>query len=183
MHQHQNAWRDSGHGCTIHFSGYHQDDLDVELIVRAADPWHGWMRIKYEMTDDWSGEELKIDDKIFLVSTRPPFGGVRWWFICPRSNRRVRTLHLPLGGRHFWSRRAYRLAYASQSETAQDRAMRRSRKLCRRLGGDPDDDDYPHKPKRMRWRTYNRIMDRIAAADRVPDDRLIYLAARFLGRK
>jgi hypothetical protein len=42
--------------------------------------------------------------------------GLRWWFVCPRENRRVRKLHLALGGRHFWSRRAYELAYASQRE-------------------------------------------------------------------
>src|SRR6266516_5295107 len=47
-------------------------------------------------------------------TSRPPFGGIRWWFRCPRTYRRVRVLHLPLGGRHFWSRRAYRVAYASQ---------------------------------------------------------------------
>jgi hypothetical protein len=46
--------------------------------------------------------------------------------ICPRSNRRVRKLYLPLGGRHFWSRRAYELAYASQRETKYDRALRHS---------------------------------------------------------
>jgi hypothetical protein len=46
----------------------------------------------------------------FMASSRPPFGGLRWWFVCPHLNRRVRKLYLPLGGRHFWSRRAYELA-------------------------------------------------------------------------
>jgi hypothetical protein len=45
------------------------------------------------------------------------------WFVCPHFNRRVRKLYLPLGGRHLWSRRAYRLAYASQRETVYDRAL------------------------------------------------------------
>jgi hypothetical protein len=67
-------------------------------------------RLKYEMTDYWTGEPLAIDDKIFLATTWPPFGGLRWWFVCPHLNRRVRKLYLPLGGRHFWSRRAYELA-------------------------------------------------------------------------
>jgi hypothetical protein len=67
--------------------------------------------------------------------------------VCPRLNRRVRKLYLPLGGRHFWSRRAYRLGYASQHETVPDRAVRRARKLTLRLGGDPADDRYPDKPK------------------------------------
>src|SRR5262249_21329043 len=95
--------------------------------------------------------------------TRPHFGGLRWWFVCPHLNRRVRKLYLPLGGRHFWSRRAYELVYASQRETKFDRALRRARKLRLRLGGDPADDEYPDKPPRMRWATYNRLMDRICA--------------------
>jgi hypothetical protein len=132
--------------------------------------------------DYWTGEPLEIDDKISLASSRPPFGGLRWWFVCPRLNRRVRKLYLPLGGRHFLSRRAYRLAYASQRETVYDRAMRRARKLCLRLGGDPADDEYPDKPPRMRWTTYKRLMDKLVAADGVADERLILLAARWLGR-
>ena len=90
----------------------------------------------------------------------------------PASEQEVRKLYLPLGGRHFWSRRAYELAYASQRETKFDRALRRARKLRLSLGGDPADDEYPEKPPRMRWATYNRLMDRLVAADAVTDERL-----------
>jgi hypothetical protein len=69
----------------------------------------------------------------------------------------------------------------SQRETVYDRAMRRARKLYLRLGGDPDDDEYPDKPKRMRWTTYNRLIDKLIAADGVADGRLVLLAARLLG--
>jgi hypothetical protein len=106
-------------------------------------------RLRYEMTDYWTDEELKIDDKIFLEWSRPHFGGRRWWFVCPRRNQPVRKLCLPLGGRHFWSRRGYRLGYASQRESWHDRAYRRVRKLSLRLGGDPADDSYPDKPNPM----------------------------------
>src|SRR5262245_33316593 len=74
------------------------------------------------------------------------------------------------------SRRAYELAYASQRETKYDRALRRARKLRLRLGGDPADDEYPDKPPRMRWATYNRLMDRLVAVG-VADERLVLLAA------
>ena len=94
------------------------------------------------------------------------------WFVCPQLNRRARKLCLPLGGRHFWSRRAYELANASQRETKFDRALRRARKLRLRLGGHPADDDYPDKPPRMRWTTYNRMMDKLRAADGVVNERL-----------
>ena len=49
-------------------------------------------------------------------------------------------------------------------------------------GDDPADDEYPDKPKRMRWTTYNRLMDRLVAADGVADEQLVLLAARGLGR-
>jgi hypothetical protein len=138
--------------------------------------------VKYDLIDYWTGEPLAMNDAILLEASRPPLGGLRWWFICPRLNRKVRKLYLPLGGRHFLSRRAYRLPYASQRETVSDRAMRRARKLYLRLGGDPADDEYPDKPKRMRWKTYNRLMDRLVAADGIADQRLVLLAARWLGR-
>jgi hypothetical protein len=75
-------------------------------------------------------------------------------------------LYLPLGGRHFWSRRAYRLAYASQREGRYDRALRRARKLCLRLGGEPADGERPDKPPRMRWATYDRLIAKLDAAER-----------------
>jgi hypothetical protein len=168
----------------VHLAGkmafdFYDDRLEIEFESRVGDPWDSWLRLRYSMADYWTGEELEIDDKIYLATTRPHFGGLRWWFICPRSNRRVRKLHLPLGGRHFWSRRAYRLGYGSQRESWYDRAYRRCRKLYHRLGGDPADDEYPDKPRRMRWTTYNRLMDKLVAADRIADARLIMLVDRW----
>ena len=107
--------------------------VGTECETHIGGPWDDWVRLKYEMTDYWTGEPLAIDDKIFLATSRPPFGGLRWWFVCPQLNRRVRKLYLPRSGRHFWSRRAYELAYASQRETKFDRALRRARKLRLRL--------------------------------------------------
>jgi hypothetical protein len=72
----------------------------------AEQPWNSWMRLRYAMSDYWTGEVRDIDDKISLAASYPPFGGVRYWFVCPRLNCRVRKLYLPLGGLRFWSRRA-----------------------------------------------------------------------------
>jgi hypothetical protein len=168
-------------GCVIRFS-HPCRDLDVECETHIGGPWNDWVRLKYEMRDYWTGEPVKIDDKVYLAPSRPHFGGLRWWFLCPHLNTRVRTLYLPRNGHHFWSRRAYELAYASQRETKFDRALRRARKLRLRLGGDPADDDYPDKPPRMRWAMYNRLMDKLVAADDVADEQLTLLAARWAGR-
>jgi len=57
-----------------------------------------------------------------------------------------------------------------------------ARKLRVRLDADPADDEYPHKPPRVRWATYNRMMDKLAAADGVADEGLVLPAARLLDR-
>ena len=66
------------------------------------------------------------------------------------------------GGRYFRCRPCYRLRYASQSEKADQRASDRARKIAKRLhdkwgGATEDEYDFPPKPPRMRWATYNRL--------------------------
>jgi hypothetical protein len=67
---------------------FYGDDIDVKFESRAGDPWNSWLCLRYSMADYWSGEEVKIDDKVYLATTRPYFGGLRWWFVCPHLNRR-----------------------------------------------------------------------------------------------
>ena len=52
----------------------------------------------------------------------------------------------------------------------------------RRLGDDPMDGHYPEKPPRMRWVTYNRILDKLVAANSILDEQLIKFVER-LGRR
>ncbi len=100
------------------------------------------MRLKYTSTR-WDGERRELDYLIHLETTAQPFGGRRWWWICPRTGRRAVKLYLPNGAFTFASRQAYRLAYRSQRETARDRALRRAFKLREKLGGDGGIGDYP----------------------------------------
>jgi hypothetical protein len=62
--------------------------------------------------------------------------------------------------------------------------MRRVHKLYLRLGGDPADGGHPKKPKRMRWTTYNRLIDKLVAAERVVDDMLVgrWLSSKETGK-
>jgi hypothetical protein len=66
---------------------------------------------------------------IQLETTPQPFGGRRWWFICPRTGVRAAKLYLPNGAFTFASRQTYRLVYHSQREAPHDRALRRAFKL------------------------------------------------------
>jgi hypothetical protein len=111
-----------------------------------------------------------------------PDGGLRWWFACPRTGRNVGKLYMPIGGRQFASREAWRLAYPSQRETTAARITRRAVKLRRKL--DPEADcalgDIPEKPKWMRWPTYNRIADQIDKAEQHANEDLMRAAQRFM---
>jgi hypothetical protein len=49
----------------------HGDDIDVKFESLAGDPENSWLWLRYSMADYWSGEELKIDDKIYLAPTHP----------------------------------------------------------------------------------------------------------------
>jgi hypothetical protein len=64
---------------------FYGDQIEVKFESRVGEPWESWLRLKYAMADCRTGEEVEIDDKIFLATTLPPFGGLRWWFVCPHQ--------------------------------------------------------------------------------------------------
>ena len=139
--------------------------VEYRLALRS-DGGAAWLR--YDV-DHYSRRTGPQEHRITMATTPCPFGGVRWWWICPATGRWVRKLYLPNGGDRFLSRGpgAYRLAYASQRHGWVDRVHGRSRRLYRRLGEDNYGADgcQPEKPKGMRWRTYNAICDRLEAQE------------------
>lgn len=88
-----------------------------------CDPANAWLRLHYSVRGE------PVDYRIRLVTTRPTYGGVRWWFICPLVRRdggpprRVAKLYLPSGGRYFGSRLGYGLTYASCQESGKFRGL------------------------------------------------------------
>lgn len=177
--------------------------LDINRMVKtAAIPEHGWRSGSWIWTDSETGEKKasigyeantaaqggaylrlhytltdrgeKVDYKIRLESTQPRYGGKRFWFICPSTGRRVTKLYLPFGGTYFASRHAYRLSYASQSEGAGDRAIRRKWKLQNKVGGY----DFPHRPKGMHQKTFERLANAVCQAEEQIDG---YIFQRFGG--
>jgi hypothetical protein len=65
----------------------------------------------------------QMDYTIRLQTTRPSFGGLCWWFICPllklgkSCNHRINKLYLPPGSRYYGCRRCYDLTYQSFQES------------------------------------------------------------------
>ena len=49
----------------------------------------------YYTTTRWDGERRESDYWVQLETTPQPFGGRRWWFVCPRTGRRAAKLYLP----------------------------------------------------------------------------------------
>jgi len=110
-------------------------------------------------------EDVPVDYRVSLTTTRPHFGGVRWWFVCPVNGTRAAKLHLPSGSHLFASRQAFRLAYRSQNETAGDRLLAKAQGIRRDLGGRASlADPFPDKPKGMHWTTYWHLRETSARA-------------------
>lgn len=61
---------------------------------------------------------VQMDYLVRLTTSPLPWGGFRYWFICPLDGcgRRVGCLYLPSGGRYFGCRHCYNLTYESQQE-------------------------------------------------------------------
>lgn len=103
---------------------------------------------------------LQNSELILLQTTRPHFGGIRWWFRCPYSGKRVGKIYLEdLSGR-LASREALNLAYPSQCEGSWKRALRRAQKIRKSLNGPIAlGEAFPPKPKGMWWKTYRRLRE------------------------
>lgn len=101
--------------------------------------------------------------EIALLSIPVHFGGVKWFFRCPKTFQRVSVLYKPLGSTYFASRKHYgrQVAYQSQFLGKLDLEIRRHRTLRRRVGGSEDlFDEFPDKPKSMHWRTYELLKEK-----------------------
>ena len=79
-------------------SGQH---FSVTYEVETRDTTSPHVRLRYSWIWTSTQQQESADYRVRLMTTRPQFGGLRWWFICPLvSNgrpcgRRVGKLYLP----------------------------------------------------------------------------------------
>jgi hypothetical protein len=161
-----------------------RNDFTIDFEWNVGDPLYSWIELRYSTEDYPDRRRHDVEQFVYLCRTRPHLGGDRWWFVCPQENRRTRMLYLPLGARRFASRRAHRLGYASQRETIKGRAIRRVRKITAKLGVSSVEvflRQVPSKPKRMRWSTYSKLLNKLAVAEQVADEQLRKMIARQCG--
>jgi len=114
----------------------------------------GWLRVHYKN----KSTDKDYDYKIYFSTTRPNYGGERWWFQCPAQGcgKRVGVLYL---ANIFACRHCCGLAYSSQNEAQHYRMLHKAQKIHRQLGGDGVVDDGLVKPKGMHWKTFNRKVE------------------------
>jgi len=110
-----------------------------------------------------AGFDLKLTASISasVDCSSTSFGGVQWYFVCQRAS----VLWMLPGSRQFCSRRAWgrrKVAYRSQFLAVHDRGYAGHAKIKALLIGDHDPEEWHlrPKPKWMRWRTYNRLVQR-----------------------
>jgi len=106
------------------------------------------------------GTKINVDELVPFAHITTQFGGRRRWLECIKCGRTCRKLY---GGRYFRCRQCHGLKYAYQSEDPAQRAMNRADWIANRLhdmsrGTTRDDWDFPPKPPRMRWSTYQRLL-------------------------
>jgi hypothetical protein len=164
----------------IHFG---DDRFEVAVVIDTTDPSAPFIELIHKTRDDRAGDRI-VRDHVALIWTVPNYSGRRWWFVCPRTGRKVVKLFLPNGGWHFWSREAYGLGYACQREDRFSRFQRRAAKLNRQLGGEGWSTwaEPAGKPKWMRWRTYERKLSRWERAVERANGAFVERAERFLRR-
>jgi hypothetical protein len=125
------------------YSGGRCSSIDYFITMEETDEPH--VRLSYTITP--RGEEPEpLNYCVLLERTRPTFGGLRWWFICPLTvngipcNRRVGKLWLPPACRYFGCRMCYHLTYTSCQESHKYDAV--FRHMAANLGWDFQDVKY-----------------------------------------
>lgn len=110
-------------------------------------------------------------------------GGTRFYFLCPLCNRtceRVFSYRTGLACRH-----CARLSYQIETLPKLDRNTEMLYRRRRRMGQEPNGafDDWPDKPKGMRWTTYERKVEQLAKleerANTMFGPSMAWLLARF----
>lgn len=142
-------------GCGIRWTHSYWGKIASGLIsADMTGSWEGWLRIQLG----------NMDQKIILSAHKRHFGGRQWYFICPAMNRPASVLWKPNGATRFCSRQTWgrQVAYSSQFMDPTDRAHAGQARIKARLIADldPNEWDFPPKPKWIRWATYNRYEKR-----------------------
>ena len=107
-----------------------------------------------------SGFGTRREYTVRVETTSPHFGGLRFWFRCPRCQARRRALYAAPRSLLFACRACLGLTYPSQWLDRYERLSRRQDRLWERIGGCVDGPwkrYWPKRPKGMHRKTVLRL--------------------------
>jgi len=161
-------------GKVVQTSQYFRPGRVSLLVIDASDPNSAW---------------LEIDGQHVELATSPGTkGGLRWWFVCSASRKRVACLYRHPYRRRFEGRQAAGLRYRSAYQGDYEVDLLRAQKALSRLAGRPytpsrnRDPRHITRPYRQRWTTYARNRRRAEQALARADERLEGILAGMLAR-
>ena len=138
--------------------------LDISQLDKNSFIYPGWT-YSYELRDGtFIGYTIASDELIIsgthqtvsLDKTRCNYGDYRYWFKCPRCNKRSGVLYNQHG--EFLCRQCHKLPYSSQRESDVYRLVRKIRKIRRRLNVSYNlSEPILTKPKGMHWKTFEYL--------------------------
>jgi hypothetical protein len=159
----------------ISWISFYQGEIAKGVIsADMTNPDHAWFRLAIG----------SFAQQITLVSRPRHFGGRQWFYVCPVTGRLATVLWKPPGASKFCSRQAWgrQVAYASQFLDRDSRAHYGQSKINSRLCSigrfDPEDWNFPPKPKWMRWKTYKRHEQKFDQYEEVLDSGIEILVER-----
>jgi hypothetical protein len=76
----------------------------VNYSISAVD-----FKLRLSLSHDTGGGHQEVR----LQHTTPNYGGIRWWFLCPKCSRRVSRLYKPSSSYCFFCRHCHNLTYES----------------------------------------------------------------------
>src|SRR5262245_42620252 len=82
--------------------------FSIGFDCRIEPPKWRKLRLRYQAGGEYDDDVVDIDETIWLQRYPQPFGGYRWYFICPASGRRCTVLYQPPGASRFRSRWGFR---------------------------------------------------------------------------
>src|SRR5690242_137747 len=68
---------------TFHFG---EEKFPVDICVDTTDASNPFIELTHPTRDATEGDRI-VRDRIRLIWTVPTYGGLRWWFQCPRTGR------------------------------------------------------------------------------------------------
>ncbi|WP_419694934.1 hypothetical protein ACN2CC_32740 [Mesorhizobium muleiense] len=165
--------------CSVTWTDSYSDEQRAAATISAdmSDPVAGWFQIRFN-------NDIQ---RVALRTMSRHFGGRQWYFACPRLNVPVSVLWMPIGAARFASKKHWgrQVAYQSQFLNQTGRAHRGQAKIRRRLCSigsfDPDEWDFPPKPKWMRQRTYDKAEVKFDRYEEMLDLGTCLLVARLTG--